>query len=294
MNSKKKAALGRGLGALLENDESKSSTGGPGYVVGAVTSIRIDYIEANPFQPRTEFEKAALDELAESIKEQGIIQPVTVRRMGHNKYQLISGERRMRAAQLAGLQELPAYIRMANDTQMLEMALVENIQRSDLNAMEISFTFQRLMEECGLTQEGLAERMGKQRTTVTNYLRLLKLPAEVQVALRDNQISMGHARALLSIQSDDDKIQILEDIIREDLSVRAVEKITRLLAKADKGSTQRSKPALPPHIEKLRDDAVKAIGAPVSIKRNRKGKGSITITFASDEELNRIIGLLEQ
>lgn len=294
MNSKKKAALGRGLGALLQNDDEKVAGGSPGYMVGAVTSIRIDYIEANPFQPRTEFEKEALAELAESIREQGIIQPVTVRRMGHNRYQLISGERRLRASQLAGLQELPAYIRMANDTQMLEMALVENIQRSDLNAMEIAFTFQRLLEECDLTQEVLAERMGKQRTTITNYLRLLKLPAEVQVAIRDGQISMGHARALISIESDADKIQILDDIIKEELSVRAVEKIVRLLSKADKPGHKALSPTLPPHIEKLRDDAVRATGAPVNIRRNRKGKGSITITFASDDELRRIIGLLEQ
>lgn len=295
MNSKKKAALGRGLDALLSNSGEQEIRGDTTsrYVIGAVSHIRIDYIHANPFQPRTEFEKEELQELAESIKSQGIIQPVTVRKMGHDKYQLISGERRLRAAQIAGLTELPAYIRMANDSQMLEMALVENIQRSDLNAMEVSFSLQRLMEECNLTQEALADRIGKQRTTITNYLRLLKLPAEVQVAIRDGRISMGHARALINVENDKDQIRILHDIIKNDLTVRAVEKIVSYLKR---GETRKKpvKASLPEHLLDFKERVQRLFGSNIEITRSRRGKGSITIPFSSDQDLQRIMDLLEK
>jgi ParB family transcriptional regulator, chromosome partitioning protein len=294
MNSKKKAALGRGLDALLSSNTESETRGDAGsrYVIGAVSHIRIDYIQANPFQPRTEFEKVALQELADSIRTQGIIQPVTVRKMGHDKYQLISGERRLRAAQLAGLNELPAYIRMANDNQMLEMALVENIQRSDLNAMEVSFSLQRLLEECNLTQEALADRVGKQRTTITNYLRLLKLPAEVQIAIRDGRISMGHARALINVDNDKDQIRILHDIIKNELNVRAVEKIVAYLNRGE----ARKKPGqrvLPEYIQEFKERVQRHFGSNIEISRSRKGKGSISIPFSSDEDLQRIMDLID-
>jgi len=228
MNSKKKA-LGRGLSAILESPETDiTSTDISGnFVAGAVASIPIQQIETNPFQPRVDFEQEALQELSDSIREQGIIQPLTVRKMGYDRYQLISGERRLRASQLAGLTEVPCYIRIANDQQVLEMALVENIQRENLNALEIAFSYQRLLEECELTQEELSQRVGKNRSTVTNYLRLLKLPAEVQVCIRDGKISMGHARALLSIEDETAQVSIVHQIIENDLSVRDVEEKVR-------------------------------------------------------------------
>ena len=225
----KKKALGRGLDAILQSPDtditSKDISGN--YVVGAVAELNLEKIETNPFQPRVEFDDIGIAELANSIKEQGIIQPVTVRKLGYDKYQLISGERRYRACKLAGIHTIPTYIRVANDEQMLELALVENIHREDLNAIEIAISYQRLIEECQLTQEKLSDRIGKNRTTISNYVRLLKLPAEAQIAIRENQITMGHARALINIPEDETKLRILKKVIEEDLSVRQVEKIAR-------------------------------------------------------------------
>ncbi|HET6991943.1 MAG TPA: ParB/RepB/Spo0J family partition protein, partial [Bacteroidia bacterium] len=222
--SNKRNALGRGLSALLENastDITTTTKTSPelGAVVGAVTNLPLAQIEANPFQPRSHFEEQALAELADSIKLHGIIQPVTVRKMGYDRFQLISGERRFRASQLAGLENVPAYVRVANDQAMLEMALVENIQRENLDAIEIAISYKRLIEECSLTQEQLSEKVSKQRSTVTNYLRLLKLPPEVQLGIREKKISMGHARALINVEKSDDMVEIYHRITEEDLSV---------------------------------------------------------------------------
>ena len=225
----KKRGLGRGLDAILQSPETDitSSDISGNYVAGAVAELNIDFIEANPFQPRTDFDDNALEELAESIKIQGVIQPVTVRKMGRDKYQLISGERRLRASKLAGLKTIPVFIRVANDEQMLEMALIENTHREDLNAIEVALSYQRLLEECRLTQEQLSEKVGKDRTTVSNFLRLLKLPPEVQVALRDGYISMSQARSIINIDDKTKQLLILKEIIDKDLSVRQVEEIVR-------------------------------------------------------------------
>ena len=212
----KKNVLGRGLSALLENantDITSNKLEGEGKVVGAVANIEISQIETNPFQPRTNFEEDALNELAASIKEHGIIQPITVRKLGYDKYQLISGERRFRASQLAGLTNVPAYIRIANDQAMLEMALVENIQREELDAIEVAISYKRLIDECDLTQEQLSQKVSKQRSTITNYLRLLKLPVEIQLAIRNGDVSMGHARALISIENEDTQLDIYNQIV---------------------------------------------------------------------------------
>ncbi|MBC8464750.1 MAG: ParB/RepB/Spo0J family partition protein, partial [Bacteroidetes bacterium] len=227
----KKRALGRGLSALLKNPEtditSSETTAETEKTAGSISELSIHQIEVNPFQPRTEFDPEALEELSASIQQLGIIQPLTVRKLGYDKYQLISGERRFRASQLAGLTKVPAYIRIANDQEMLEMALVENIQREQLNAIEVALSYQRLMEECKLTQERMSERVGKKRSTVTNYLRLLKLPAEIQVGLRDGEISMGHARALINVSNIDTQINIYKDTIANGFSVRDVEQIVK-------------------------------------------------------------------
>ena len=217
------------MSAILESPEtditSKDISGN--YVVGAIANLAIDKIEANPFQPRDRFEEEALKELSDSIREQGIIQPVTVRKLGYDKYQLISGERRYKASKLAGLEEIPCYIRVANDEQMLELALIENIHRQDLNSMEIAISYKRLLEECQITQEKLSERIGKNRTTITNYIRLLKLPPKVQLALRNDQISMGHARAIINLDDEHKQNKIVDEIIKNGLSVRDVEQLAK-------------------------------------------------------------------
>ncbi len=227
-NSKKRSALGKGLGALLESSETDitSSTGSPG-IVGAIATLPVSSIEANPFNPRTNFEKEALQELSTSIKIHGIIQPLTVRKLGRDKYQLISGERRFRAAQLANLDEVPAYIRIANDQTMLEMALVENIQREDLNPIEVALSYQRLIEECSLTQDQLSQKISKSRSSITNHLRLLKLPAPIQAGVKEQKITMGHARALVSAGDEDTQVALFERVVKEKLSVRDIEAILR-------------------------------------------------------------------
>ena len=293
MNSNKKRALGRGLSAILESPEtditSKDISGE--FVVGAIANIPIDLIETNPFQPRNQFEEDALKELSHSIKEQGIIQPITVRKIGYDKYQLISGERRLRASKLAGLTAIPAYIRIANDQQMLEMALVENIQREQLNSIEVAISFQRLLDECNLTQEQLSERVGKNRATISNFIRLLKLAPEVQVIIRDGQISMGHARALISIEDAQAQITITNNIINNDLSVRETEEIVRNLNKQPENKSAKNNELSEP-LKASKNKLAYILGTKVDLNRNEKGKGSIVISFKNDKELSRILILL--
>jgi ParB family chromosome partitioning protein len=294
----KKSALGRGLSAILESPEtditSKDISGN--YVVGAIANLSLEKIEANPFQPRDRFEEVALKELSDSIREQGIIQPVTVRKLGYDKYQLISGERRYKAAKIAGLKEIPCYIRVANDEQMLELALIENIHRKDLNSMEIAISYQRLLEECQITQEKLSERIGKNRSTITNYIRLLKLPASVQLALRNEQITMGHARAIINLTNEDQQNKIVESIIKNDLSVREVEKLVKNPPEdgdpANKPSKQ--KPILQEKHILFKKNLSDNLEAKVDIKTNNKGKGSIVISFNSENEFDRIVSILNK
>lgn len=292
----KKRVLGRGLDAILQSQETDiTSTDISGsYVAGAVAEIDIDLIETNPFQPRTDFDEKALQELSESIKTQGVIQPVTVRKMGYDKYQLISGERRLRASKMAGMKKIPVFIRVANDEQMLEMALIENIHREGLNAIEVALSYQRLLEECQLTQEQLSEKVGKDRSTVTNFLRLLKLPPEIQVALRDGFISMGHARALINIGDTTKQLLILKRVIEEDLNVRQVEKIVRELVESQtvgKGVKKQSD-YIPESFKKQIDNISKSLNMSVKLNRNNRGKGSITINFKNDEEFDKLINII--
>ena len=291
----KKRGLGRGLDAILQSPETDiTSTDISGnYVAGAVAELNIDFIEANPFQPRTDFDKNALNELAESIKVQGVIQPVTVRKMGRDKYQLISGERRLRASKLAGLKTIPVYIRVANDEQMLEMALIENTHREGLNAIEVALSYQRLIEECNITQEELGEKVGKDRSTVTNFLRLLKLPPEVQVALRDGFISMGQARAIINIEDKTQQLIILKEIIDKDLSVRQVEELVRSFNPKN-AKTKKQKNVLPEAFIHKVDTLSKALDAKIKVDRNSKGKGSLTISFKNDEDFERLISIINK
>jgi ParB family transcriptional regulator, chromosome partitioning protein len=290
----KKKALGRGLSALLESPDtditSRDVTGD--FVMGAVAQVLIEHIEPNPFQPRTTFNEEELAELAMSIQQQGIIQPVTVRKMGHDRYQLISGERRMKAARVAGLTEVPAYIRVANDEQMLEMALVENIQREDLNPIEIAVSYRRLLEECRISQEELSQKVGKDRSTISNYIRLLKLPAEVQEAIGAGAITMGHARALITLDDPQRQVLFLQAIIDEQLSVRQVEELVRRpeLPKPVKPK----EPAQPvaPGFAAGQETLHNRLNAKVELKINRKGGGTILIPFSSEEEFNEILSRL--
>ncbi|MFM6984161.1 MAG: ParB/RepB/Spo0J family partition protein, partial [Chitinophagaceae bacterium] len=254
-NKTKKGGLGRGLSALLNNAETDITVSNEYRAGGGVQLIEIKDIEANPFQPRTEFEQKALDELSESIKVHGLIQPVTVRKMGYDKYQLISGERRTRASIMAGLERIPAYIRIANDQEMLEMALIENIQRENLNPIEVSLSYKRLLEECQLKQEELGDRVGKDRSTVSNYLRLLRLPDEVQIGLKINKISMGHAKAILSVEDPDEQIALYRRIEKENLSVRGAEEVVKQAKAAKGGSASGGKSPSTPGFEI--DDALK-------------------------------------
>lgn len=292
----KKPALGRGLSALLENDNTDvthSPRNEGGATVGSIAEILIKNIEANPFQPRTHFEEEELKELAQSISKLGIIQPVTLRKLGYDKYQLISGERRFRASQIAGLESIPAYIRVANDQSMLEMALVENIQRSNLDALEVAISYQRLIDECKLTQDELSKRVGKQRSTITNYLRLLKLPAEIQNGIRDRKISMGHARALINIDDTAEQLKVYQEIVEDQLSVRKAEEMSR-----DKKSNRPAslkKKSLPLSLtdKKLKSELSNILHVDVRLQRNDVDKGKIVIPFESDEELAHILKSLK-
>jgi len=296
----KKKALGRGLSALLSDSpsasEEKLETDLPvaSATAGNLGEISIDEIEANPFQPRKHFDDATLSELADSIKVHGIIQPITVRKLSRNQYQLISGERRYQAARLAGLAYVPAYIRSADDQQMLEMALIENIQRENLNPIEIAVSYQRLISECNLKQEELGDRVGKNRSTVTNYLRLLKLPPDIQAALRDNRLSMGHARAIVSVENPDSQLFIFKKIIAEDLSVRKVEELARHVGE-DPSTAKDNKtaaPSVPREIAQLQSRLSSHFGTKVKVNGDGK-KGDIRIPFLSVDDLNRILDILK-
>ncbi len=293
-NAKKQPALGRGLGALLQNSETDITTSGTA-IAGSVSLLPIEAIEANPFNPRTNFEKEALDDLCRSIQVHGIIQPLTVRKLGRDKYQLISGERRFRASQLAGLTEVPAYIRIANDQTMLEMALVENIQREDLNAIEVAISYQRLIEECKLTQEQLSEKIAKSRSNIANYLRLLKLPVEIQAGVRDNLISMGHARALVTIPDEAEQIRRFNLIISENLSVRDIENLSKNGTKTvtTSSSPKQSLKPLNSSQEAIKNFIADRFLTKVSIEKAAKGNGKLVLHFNSESDLNRLIELLK-
>ncbi|HLP10355.1 MAG TPA: ParB/RepB/Spo0J family partition protein [Flavobacteriales bacterium] len=294
---KKKAVLGRGLSALLQSSEtditSKYEENKFSEAVGSVASIDITKIEANPFQPRTHFDETALKELTESIIEHGIIQPLTVRKIGNNKFQLISGERRFRASQIAGLKEVPVYIRIANDQGMLEMAIIENIQRENLDAIEVAIGYKRLIDECNLTQEALGERVGKDRSTVTNYLRLLKLPAEIQLGIREKKITMGHARAVLPITDDRKLIQVYKSIVDGDLSVRATETLVKQVMAG--GSTKPAIPAksvLNTEDQRFRSELEIKFRTKVAMTKDENGGGKIVINFKNEDDLERIVKIL--
>ena len=305
--SKKRKALGRGLGALLsdsvdsrtplesptqkakrEEEEAKEDS-----KTMLVSAIDINSIETNPYQPRKEFKKDALEELAESIRTQGLIQPITVRRLTKDHYQLIAGERRLIASKMIGMTDIPAYIRTADDQQMLEMALIENIQRENLNAIEIALSYQRLITDCTLKQEEIGERVGKKRSTVNNYLRLLRLPPEIQAAIRDSRITMGHARAIINIENIDTQLNIFKRIIGDDLSVRKVEELVRQLA-VDGGSTPaaRKKPGSSPEVVRMQDRLSSHFGTRVMLRTDNGNKGEIRIPFLSTEDLNRILEII--
>ncbi len=295
----KRNALGRGLSALLkDNDYMKNNTSeSPAEVVAirSINEVLLENIEVNPFQPRTHFDQEALHELADSIKTQGIIQPITVRQLSQDKYQLISGERRLQASKIAGLASIPAYVRTANDQQMLEMALIENIQRENLNALEVALSYQRMITECNLKQEELGDRVGKNRSTVNNYLRLLKLPPDIQAALRDDEISMGHARALISIDNFGLQLSIFKQLIDQELSVRKLEELVRDAVdnsgKKDSGKAAKDKNK-DPEIANVQQKLSTHFGTKIQIKSDIKNKGEIKIPFMNTDDLNRILELL--
>ncbi len=285
----KRTGLGRGLGALIDDaDKVKEQISG-------VAEVEVSKIEANPFQPRTTFDQEALEELAISIREIGLIQPITVRKTGDDQFQIIAGERRFRAAQIAGLTKIPAFIREVGNDAMLEMALVENIQREDLNPVEIGVSYQRLIEECNLTQETLSARLGKKRSTVANYLRLLKLPAIIQKGLIDKELSMGHARALINIEDTETQVMIFEQIKKYDFSVRKVEEIVRNLNEKKKEKEDRinGKPKYPHHFAPMKEKLDNFFPTPVKLSADSQGKGKIVIPFKSEEDLQKIVKLID-
>ena len=316
----KKSALGRGLGALIKQSETDI----PERQAYSTDKIEISNIEANPYQPRTNFDQESLEELASSISQLGIIQPITVREIDNGKYQIISGERRYRASLMAGLTEIPAYIRHADDNNMLELALVENIQREDLDAIEIAISYQRLIDECQLTQENVSERVGKKRSTIANYLRLLKLPAEIQLAIRQGQISMGHARAIVNIEQTDHQLQLFNNIIENGLSVRQVETTVRQInhpeeteqvveeTSEEKKSSEKNTNESPdsevliyedsqPNVpvsgnddQQLKDQLSQCFGTKVDLKRNVSGVGRVVIPFRTDAELHHILQMAKK
>ena len=285
----KKPALGRGLDALITAPEPMHSVENE-----SLNEIEIRFIEVNPFQPRTNFDEETLNELASSIKELGIIQPITVHKIRKNKYQLITGERRLRASKIAGLDRIPAFVRTIEDESLLEMALVENIQREDLDAIEIAVSYQRLIEECQLTQENLSERVGKKRSTISNYLRLLKLPAEIQLGIRSTQIQMGHAKSLINIDDENAQLKLFYRIIDKDLSVRKVEEMVREMKNKDKNKETLKKPLLSSEYEQLRSQLSGYFNTKIQFNRDTKGKGKIVIPFKTDEELEHIIGIFDK
>lgn len=288
----KKNALGRGLGALIDGVEKEVLE----KIVEANKDIPVDLVDGNPFQPRTSFDEQAMEELAASIRKLGIVQPLTVREAGDGRFQLIAGERRLRAAKMAGLTHVPAYIRTADDQAMLELALVENIQREDLDAVEVAISFQRLIEECRLTQEQLSERVGKQRSTVANYLRLLKLPAEIQLGIRNKNLTMGHARTLVNIGDPRKQIDIYYKVVDGELSVRQTEELVRQLqAKAGRDPEKvRRKQQLNEDFVQLTNHLNKIFSVNVNFRINEEGKGKIVIPFGNSEEMERILGVFDR
>jgi ParB family chromosome partitioning protein len=297
-HKKDKEALGKGIRSLLQSiDADLKTTSGElkSSVVEAVTNmlrIPLDQIETNPRQPRHDFDEQALQELAHSIRLHDIIQPVTVSKLPTGKYRLISGERRFRAAKIAGLKDLPAYIRQADDQQLLELALLENLQREDLNAMEIALSYKRMMEELNYTQEQVAERMGKERSTVANYIRLLKLPPDIQVAVRSNQLSMGHARALINVDTVDKQLFLFHEIKNKSLSVRQTEELVRRLYKENTGVKNSVKPTIPEAFKRIEDNLASHFSTRVKLNHNKKGEGNISIEYYSLQELNKLLDQL--
>ena len=289
--TKRKDELGQGIRALLRDMDSGDSPKSPAEAAAGVNEILLTTIEVNPFQPRAVFGNEALQELAASIKVHGVIQPITVRQLGPGRYQLISGERRLRASRMAGLDRIPAYLRRANDQEMLEIGLIENIQREDLNPMEIAINYQRLLDECGLKHEELAVRVGKERSTVSNTLRLLKLPPQVQAAVREQQISMGHARALLSLDDPVAQIDLFHRTVTQGWNVRQVEQHVASY-KPRKKQSKKKAATLPPTWQRLQDELRSHLGARVQLSQGPDGKGSLQIPFASEEELYRIAEIL--
>lgn len=295
MNNKRNA-LGKGLSALLGSANTDFSVNDNLHntpsISGSISGIPIGQIETNPFQPRTDFEQVALEELSASIKEQGIIQPITVRKLSTNKYQLISGERRFRASQLAGLTEIPSYIRVADDQAMLEMALVENIQRENLNPIEVAISYKRLIDECNLTQDELSQRIGKNRTTVTNFLRLLKLPADIQLAIRDGRITMSHARAIINIDDKAAQLAIFKEIISNNLSVRNVEDLARKHSKPTAQNVSSTKEELTYEQKKFAEEVSSKFETKVELKPGKNGEGKIIVNYYTAHDLERIISIL--
>lgn len=300
-NSKTK--LGLGIRALLEEIEEASdivkiNQSDEDSIINTVSKISLDYIEVNPFQPRVDFNEEALSDLMQSIKIHGVIQPITVRKIGPKKFQLIAGERRLRASKMAGQKDIPAYVREANDQESLEIALIENIQREDLNSMEIAITYKRLIDECEQTHEVVAERLGKDRSTVTNYLRLLKLPPEIQYALKIRNLSMGHARALIAISEVDKQLFAFKEIENKGLSVRKTEELVRILTKGtvvpnSKSSNTTPENELPAAHREIQKRLMDYLETRVRMKRSKQGKGEIIIPFYSDNDLNRLLALIE-
>jgi ParB family transcriptional regulator, chromosome partitioning protein len=297
-HKKDKEALGKGIRSLLQSiDADLKTTSGElkSSVVEAVTNnlrIPLDQVETNPRQPRHDFDETTLQELANSIRLHDIIQPVTVSRLPTGKYRLISGERRYRAARLAGLKDIPAYVRQADDQQLLELALLENLQREDLNAMEIALSYKRMMEELNYTQEQVAERMGKERSTVANYIRLLRLPPDIQVAVRNNQLSMGHARALINVDTVDKQLYLFGEIKQKGLSVRQTEELVRKLYKENTQVKNSVKPSLSDAFKRIEDNLASHFSTRVRLNHNKKGEGSISIEYYSLQELNKLLDQL--
>src|SRR5690606_27572012 len=290
-----KEALGKGIRSLLQGIDSDLKTGAgalkPSVVenVTAISRIPVESIEPNPKQPRRDFDEQALKELSESIKLHDIIQPITISKLPSGKYRLVSGERRWRAAKMAGLKDIPAYLRQSNDVELLELALLENLQREDLNAMEVALSYKRMMEELDYTQEQVAERMGKDRSTVANFIRLLKLPPDIQLAVRSGQLSMGHARALINVDTVDHQLFIFREIKEKGLSVRQTEELVRNLYKQGGAVKKAAKSSLPPAYQKIEDNLASYFSTRVKLKHSRNGNGQIIIEYYSQEELNKIL-----
>lgn len=292
----KKKALGRGLSALLndpENDIKSAEDKNADKVVGNIVELSLEAIEVNPFQPRTSFSEEALKELASSIRELGVIQPITVRKLDFNKYQLVSGERRYRASKMLGLETIPSYIRIANDQESLEMALVENIQRQDLDPIEVALSYQRLIDEIDLTQEELSDRVGKNRSTIANYLRLLKLDPIIQTGMRDGFLSMGHGRALINISTTDVQLEVYEQILKDKLSVRETEALVKRIQEDFKKPKAKESSKIDEKKQKALKQISSYFGAKVELKVNKKGNGKLIVPFSSDEDFQRIKKLIQ-